>query len=195
MPLHAEERVRLSPALKSTSQYAFVLGDLKIGTVISLSQLCDNDCIALFMKYRVKIIMNIKVIITGQQDDNGLWSIPLAPAPPPLQADGILRLNKTKSELAAHHHASLGSPSTSTLLRSIRSGHLLTFPGLTSDLIIKHLPKSIATTFGHQDQEAKNLRSTQAPAPSTSPVNPDLSPPSESRIHNICTMLLPSTTI
>ena len=116
MPLHAEGRVRLSPALKSTSQYAFVLGDLKIGTVISLSQLCDNDCIALFMKYRVKIIMNIKVIITGQQDDNGLWSIPLAPAPPPLQANGILRLNKTKSELAAHHHAALGSPSTSTLL-------------------------------------------------------------------------------
>ena len=58
---------------------------------------------------------------------------------------------------------------------------------------MKHLPKSITTNLGHQDQEAKYLRSTQAPAPSTFPVNPDLAPPSEACSHNICTMLLPTT--
>ena len=60
---------------------------------------------------------------------------------------------------------------------------------------MKNLPKSIATTLSHQDQEAKNIRSTQAPDPSTYPVDPDLAPPSEARSHNIFTMLLPSTTI
>ena len=60
---------------------------------------------------------------------------------------------------------------------------------------MKHLPNIIATTLGHQYPEAKNIRSTQAPAPYTSPVDPDLAPPSKARSHNIFTMLLPSATI
>ena len=83
----------------------------------------------------------------------------------------------------------------STLLRAILSGRLLTPPGLTIGLIMKHLPNSIATNIGHQDKEAKNLRSTQAPATYTSPVDPGLTPLSKARSHNICIMLLPSSTI
>ena len=60
---------------------------------------------------------------------------------------------------------------------------------------MKHLPNIIATTLGHQDQEAKNIRSNQAPAPSTSPVDPDLAPPSEACCHNIFTVPLPSAII
>ena len=107
---------------------------------------------SLFTKYGVKIIIKDQVIITGKRDDNGLWSIPLKPTSPPLQANAILRLDRTKNSLAAHHHASLGSPSTSTLLRAIHLGNLLTLPGLTTNLVSKHLPKSLATTLGHQDQ-------------------------------------------
>ena len=99
-------------------------------------------------------------------------------------------------DLALYHHATLGSPVTSTLLRAIRRGHLTTFPGLTINLISKHLPASIPTALGHQDQEAKHLRSTQtntsseeaddiAPAPDTE----DTTAPSTPKPHHLCSML------
>ena len=111
MPTSAQGQLLLSPALTKTEQTAFVLDYLKNGTLISLSQLCDDDCIALFTKYGVKRIKKYQVIITGKLDDNGLWSIPLNPTSTLLQANDILCLDRTKQSLSEHHHASLGSPS------------------------------------------------------------------------------------
>ena len=86
----------LSPHLSTHAQAAFVLDTLKTGTLISLAQLCDDDCIALFTKYNVKIIKNDQVIITGRRMDNGLWSIPISsPSLSHHQANGILRTDKT----------------------------------------------------------------------------------------------------
>jgi hypothetical protein len=151
----------LSSMLSTKAQMAYALDDLHTDTLISLGQLCDDDCIAIFNKYEVRILKKDKVIITGRRMTNGLWSIPITTDNKTIhQANGILRLDKPRQELAAYHHAALGSPATSTLLRAIRQGHLHTFPGLTTSLITKHLQKSIATTMGHQDQEAKNIRST-----------------------------------
>ena len=172
MTSHLHGLLPLSPHLSNTAQSAFVLNDLSNGTLISLANLCDDDCIALFMKYDVTIHKNNQVIINGKRLSNGLWSLPIQPSPP-LQANGILCLDQTKSELAAFHHATLGSPVPSTLLRAIRRGHLVTFPGLTTNLISKHLPKSLATVLGHQDQEAKNLCSTKV---SSLPISATASP-------------------
>jgi hypothetical protein len=56
----------------------------------------------------------------------------------------------------------------STLLRSIHCAQLTTFPGLTTNLIREHSPKTVvATALGHQDQEDKHLRSTKIPIPDT----------------------------
>jgi hypothetical protein len=79
----------LSPLLSDTAQKAFVLDDLRTGTLVSLAQLCDDDCIAVFSKFDVKILKNNQVIITGVRTDNGLWSIPLHTTQH--QANGILR--------------------------------------------------------------------------------------------------------
>jgi len=191
-PMHSQLKgtLPLSPLLSSTAQSAFVLDDLRTGTLVSLAQLCDDDCIAIFDKYEVKILKHNEIIITGARMHNGLWSIPIhePPVRPPQthQANGILRLDKPKQELATFHHASLGSPAPSTLLRAIRKGHLNTFPGLTTSLITKHLPQSMATTLGHQDQEAKNIRSTRRPPPD---IDADLEPVLEPRSHQLCAML------
>jgi hypothetical protein len=106
-----------------------------------------HDCIAIFSKFDVKTVKKDTVIITGKRTTNGLWEIPLATTSH--QANGILRLDKSKAELAMYYHATLGSPAPSTpLLRAIRHGHLTTFPSLTTQLITKHLPKSLATVLG-----------------------------------------------
>ena len=44
---------------------------------------------------------------------------------------------------------------------AIDRGYFITWPGLTSTLVRKHLPKDIATYKGHLKQERKGLRSTK----------------------------------
>ena len=130
MPATSQGQLPLSTQLSDAAQSAFVLDDLKTGTLISLSQLCDDDCIAIFSKYDVKILKHNNIIIQGKREPNGLWSLPLArtskPSLPPCsslvlhQANGILRTDKPKRELAVYLHAALGSPAPSTLLCAIR---------------------------------------------------------------------------
>ena len=114
MPIAASGMLNLSSQLSKPAQHAFVLDDLKTGTLISLAQLCDDDCIAVFSKYNVKILKHNEVIITGRRKANGLWSVPIV-SNSAQQANGILCLNRPKQDLAVFHHASLGSPAISTL--------------------------------------------------------------------------------
>ena len=148
MPITVQGQLPLSKKLSSTAQAAFVLDDLKTGTLIPLTQLCDDDCIAIFNKYDVKTMKNNQVITQGSHMPNGLWSLPLL-ASPAHQANGILRTDKPKQKLAQYHHASLQSPVSSSVLQAIRCSHLTTFPGITTNLISKHLPTSLSAILGH----------------------------------------------
>ena len=190
MSVTLKGQLPLSKKLSATAQSAFVLEDLnlKTGTLISLAQLCDDDCIAIFNKYDLKILKNNEVIIEGTRMPSGLWSLPLQPQH---QANGILRTDKSKQELATYLHATLCSPVPSTLLRAIHCHHLTTFPGLETNLISKHLPTSLATILGHQDQEAKHLRSTKVPLPTTEfeLIDLDLGPTLDTPSHHIFAML------
>ena len=55
----------------------------------------------------------------------------------------------TKSELTMYYHQSLCLPPKTTLLKAIKNWQLRSFPGLTYELIDKHLPPSTATGKGH----------------------------------------------
>ena len=58
MPTEIQGQLSLSPKLSPFAQAAFVLDDLKTGTLISLAQLCNDDCIAIFTKYDVQLLKN-----------------------------------------------------------------------------------------------------------------------------------------
>ena len=73
-PTHSAQ-LNLHPKLSSAAQKMFVLDDLAAGTLVSLGQLCDDDCVALFTKYDVTIAKHDHILITGRRTDNGLWSI------------------------------------------------------------------------------------------------------------------------
>jgi hypothetical protein len=77
----------LAKELSPQAKVGHIFDSLKSGSLISLGQLCDDDCVALFTKYDVKIYNQGQVIITGERNStNGLWNIPLAPkAAPPEQ--------------------------------------------------------------------------------------------------------------
>ena len=69
----------MAPELNNKAQHAYMFDDLKTGSLISIGQLCDDDCIAIFSRYNLKIIKNNKIIINGKRKDNGLWDIPVQP--------------------------------------------------------------------------------------------------------------------
>ena len=95
MPITAQGQLPLSSHLSPAAQQAFVLDDLTTGTLVSLGQLCDDNCIALFTKYNVHIIKNDQVIIQGKREANGLWLVPIDPPSNPLLANRIICLDKT----------------------------------------------------------------------------------------------------
>ena len=80
----------------------------------------------------------------------------------------------TKPDLAMYYHRAAFSSIRTTFITAISNGKFSTWPGLTAELIAKHLPKSLATAKGHDKLARKNIRSTrpQDPTPSL-PVTSD----------------------
>ena len=76
----------------------------------------------------------------------------------------IIRKKQTHLDLARFLHAACFSPVPSTFIKAIKNNHFSTWPGLTSELITKHLPMSIATAKGHLNQERQNIQSTKTPS-------------------------------
>ena len=84
----------------------------------------------------------------------------LAPQPHH-SANGAIKNVRTKRDLVALLHACAFSPLPSTFLRAIQRGRFRSWPGLTTTVITKNIPKSLATSKGHLRMEQKNIQSTK----------------------------------
>ena len=60
-----------------------------------------------------------------------------------------------------YHHQTLCLSTKSTLLEAIKNNQLKSWPGLTVELIQKHLPPSSATARGHMARTRQGARSTR----------------------------------
>ena len=198
-------QIPLAPQLSPNASTGHILKGLTTGSLISIGKLCDDECIAIFTKYNVRIVKDGRIIIQGLRNtSNGLWNIPLAPkshplppqtstapasvrganirtAPSPLSKPllppktkpssrsqsiaSAIRTSATKANLASFLHAAAFSPVVSTLVRAISRGHFQSWPGLTTTLILQHLPKSIATAKGHLRELQQNIQSTKTILP------------------------------
>ena len=67
----------------------------------------------------------------------------------------------TKPDLAMYYHWADFSPVPSTFISAINKGNFSTWPGLTAELISKHLPKSLATGKDHNKLARQDVRSTR----------------------------------
>ena len=75
----------------------------------------------------------------------------------------IIRKHQKHSDLAAFLHGCCGAPVPSTFIKGIQNNQFVTWPGLTAELIKKHLPPSRPTVKGHLHQESQHLQSTKQP--------------------------------
>ena len=88
---------------------------------------------------------------------------------------------KTKADLVQYLHRCVFNPVVHTWTKAIDAGYLATWPGLTSELVRKHLPKLLATAKGHMKQDRQNIRSTKISVATAPLVLPSQhAPPSQS---------------
>ena len=161
-----------------------IVPELKSHSLLSIAQLCDADCEATFTRTKVCIHHNGSCILSGQCDPvTQLWhvNVPTRPSPislPPGIPPACDECNKTiglpkVSDMVAFAHASLFSPTLSTLAKALKSNFLTNFPGLTIDTLCCHPLQSKAMIMGHLDQTCQGLCSTM---PSQSNNTADMEP-------------------
>ena len=156
-----KDTIPLSPHIDLKAQTGHILDSLQTGLLVSIGKLCDDKCVTIFTKNNVFITKNGMKLIKGHRTrPTGLYTIP---CPQPIQyANSAIRNCKTRTDLAHFLHGAAFRPTQSSFLRAIKQGHFNTWPGLTAQLITKHLPKAIfATSQGHLRGKQQNIRSTK----------------------------------
>ena len=71
----------------------------------------------------------------------------------------------TKPDLTMYYHRAAFSLVPTTFISAINNGNFSTWPGLTAELISKHLPNSLAKAKGHNKLARQNVRSTRPQEP------------------------------
>ena len=168
-----------------------------------MGPLCDAGCRVEFEATTVRALFEDKTVLQGRRAPPGLWIFHL-PSPemsgpsPPIsnvsQVNSALGAPKA-AELVARSHATLFSPALETLEQAVRLGYARNFPGLTTQTLRRHPPRSIAAAKGHMGQARKNLRSTRLkPSDIPLPDTVDVFPPQESPTDTcyLVTVALPS---
>ena len=126
--IYPTKKAILPPSNKLTekARVAFSFNNLKSSSLILIGKLCDENCIAIFSKYDVQIIRHSEILINGKRTDNGLWKIPLSKNQPTLGlnppettekkqvANGIIKVDTEKSEMADYYATTLFNPTKST---------------------------------------------------------------------------------
>ena len=154
------------PQLPLAARKAHVFPELQSKSLLSLGQLCNSKFTAVSHKDHVKLNRR-EITITGQRHPStGLYYIDL-PQPPPVAPQALHPFAcseyamKTKAELVQYLHRCAFSLVVNTWTKSINSRYFAKWPGLTSELVHKHLPKLIATAKGHLKNDRKNIRPTK----------------------------------
>jgi hypothetical protein len=81
--------------------------------------------------------------------------------PVPLNlAQNVQRL-RTKEQLVEYLHRAAGHPVKKTWLAAIKAGGYATWPGLTYEIVSKHLTNTEETAMGHLHKRRQNIRSTK----------------------------------
>ena len=142
--------------------------------LISIGQLCDHGFTVAFTAKEVSLTGPNTTLPGTRNIDNGLYYIDLqhlnlAPNTHLTQhypCSNNVHTLSTKSNIMQYIHRAAFIPVVSSWTTAITAGFFTTWPGFTSALVRKHLPKSIANTKGHLRQDQQSVRSTMNNSPS-----------------------------
>jgi hypothetical protein len=181
------------PALPPAARLCHVFPQLTSGSLLSIGQLCDHGCQALFTATHLIITKDNTTILQGNRSNSfGQWLVHLPPSPilepgpvpnsdPATHqtwsaANSLRILSQPIADRVAFYHATLFSPVLSTWCRAIDAGYFATWPELTSAQVRRHFRATAPMYQGHMDQERANQRSTKVSPASAAPPDLDTNP-------------------
>ena len=137
-------------------------------SLFGISDITNHEYDATFRKDGLYLYHDHELIHHSPKlPDATSWTLPIQR--PHAHANSVLSLPSDK-KYVQFMHASFGSPAISTFTNALRKGYLSTLPRLTSALLRKHMPNSVATAIGHLDRHRQGLDSTTpAPVSTSSP--------------------------
>ena len=136
----------LASSLSAHAKKAHIFYGLHSASLISLGQLCDDDCVNILDKNEINILKCKTHLLMGQRNKTaGLWYIPIS-RPVRRHAMAIITRDKKKTKLTQYLHGCCFSPTPRTLLKAINNGRFLTWQGLNNQQLLKHLLPSIKQT-------------------------------------------------
>ena len=198
--LHATKAGTLPITGVSTlAKKVHIIPKLSSSSLISMGQLCDDDCDVHLRKEDMDVKKDNKVIIRGLRNKfDGLWDIefknpittrnkliklwdinsqkvPTKLANLNLQTPVTYKAHlvvqqQSIPELIAFYKGCAFSPVKSTWIQAIKNENFITWPGLTAERVAKYYPVTTATPKGHLDQEQQNIQSTK---PHEIPLSPE----------------------
>ena len=137
--------------------------------LISIGNLCDNNCIAVFYEKRVTIYdkKTIQIFMQGHRyPKTTLYMINMTAQMRAMKEEHIpdtLRANrvydtKSKQELTLFYYAACFSPTKLTFVDAIKINAFSSWPGITVELVNNYLPRTEATIKGHIIQKYKGTQ-------------------------------------
>ena len=160
-----EGEIQLPEKLSDRARKALVYPEISNDSLLSIGQLFDDDCIAVFTNKRVLIFKNNKMILEGKRNKkDGLWDVPVKTKnfkSKYLKVNYIIQRKKSKHDLAHYLHRCAMSPKISTFQAAIGRGNFVTWPGIDNINFKNIIRTTEATEKGHMDQELQGLQSTK----------------------------------
>ena len=161
------------PHLPIAARRCHIVPALSNHSLLSIGQLCDAGCSIELDATTLKVQYEGATVLTGKRTpQTRLWQVndsSTATVKFPHVTNAAVG-SATPAETVAFAHASLFSPSLSTLHAALAKGYLHNFPGLTARALRKHPPRSFAMVKGHLNQTRQNVKSTKTkPAPTSKP--------------------------
>ena len=145
---------------------------VEMDVTVSIGIFCEHGCEATFTNKSVHIKnkQSERTIMGGTRDARtNLYMLSLTqrnnlmtePKTTDKYFSGSAYECKSKKTLVEYHNASCWSPTHSGWGKEISKKFFTSWPGLSMELVQKHLKKKKSTILGHLHQPRKGLRSTQ----------------------------------
>ena len=164
-------------SLSKKARQADVLPGLRQNSLVSVGKFSDASYTTIFHphgegvtvhkpgSFKLKVFR--KPVLQGWRDGNGLWRLSRERQTTPVmrhrrheKAANVYSLPSIPQTIK-YLHASAGFPTKDSWTKAIRSGHYISWPGLTVEAASKHFPESVETQKGHMKKQRQNVRSTK----------------------------------
>jgi hypothetical protein len=145
------------------AEQAHILPGLVHNSLISVGQLCDNECIVTFTQDQVTVSRKGKDVMYISRDPKSrLWRVNLKQKmKPEIVQCKHAHDNNNQKDLINYLHAACFSPVKSSWIKAIKNGNFSSWLGLNEHNVEKYLSKSTSTTKGHLNQQRQNARTTK----------------------------------